>query len=316
MYAFARGENLRWMGQIMLSRIYAYRREHGFPSQTESLAALNRSLPPQARRTGATHAKQAVSCRQQHDPGEQRDDGDQRRHPFAHEEFPGVPQTHRDSGAAQAAGSQPAQGHQPDGHVQHIISSPKELVAGSYALYLRPFDEDPELARLHRVLRLGALARGFFTVGKPEERRIADTLTWAGLPLSVGRPGERAPYVGVPRVYLPFHGWQEPMREMMRGASVVVLVLGHGAGTQWEHGAARDGSPLDTSAAPRLRPKTGHHITNPGTHLLHPGIGGRLRASRTPPLLEKQLMGALDRSMWPAVVRLTDYELRTGKRHG
>ncbi len=61
-----------------------------------------------------THAKQAVSCRQQHDPGEQRDDGDQRRHPFAHEEFPGVPQTHRDSGAAQAAGSQPAQGHQPD----------------------------------------------------------------------------------------------------------------------------------------------------------------------------------------------------------
>lgn len=35
-----------------------------------------------------------------------------------------------------------------------------------------------------------------------------------------------------------------------------------------------------------------------------------------PPILENQLIGALDRSMWSAMVQLTDYEQRTGKRYG
>ncbi len=35
-----------------------------------------------------------------------------------------------------------------------------------------------------------------------------------------------------------------------------------------------------------------------------------------PPILENQLIGALDRSMWSAMVQFTDYEQRIGKRYG
>ncbi|MEV0700100.1 hypothetical protein AB0I53_19635 [Saccharopolyspora sp. NPDC050389] len=352
---FAKGENLRWMGQIMLSRISAYRDEHGFPQRTESLAALNRSMPRPTRRAGI--GLMAIGGMGACGLGctgvmiglrytwELLAGGGA---PLSVSVLPlilGIALLALGNGLLRAGGRR----------VQHIISSPKDLVAGSYALYLRSFDEDPKLARLHRIPRPTSLVRGFFTAGNPEEERLADALAWAGLPVSVGRPGERAPHVGVPRVYLPFDGWQEPVREMMRGASLVVLVLGRGAGTLWELGEAMRTLPperlLLLVTMPRqeydrcrevveaelreqveaVRRETGTHWTPPSLpdYAGSPVVATRIRGLiyftpawkavfaplERPPRLENQLLGALDRSMWPVAVQLTGYEQRTGKRH-
>lgn len=355
-YFFARGERLRWMGQIMLSRIAAYRYEHGFPERTDSLAALSRSLPHQTRRRGFLLMALGglgvcgsgclailIGLR------------------YTWEIVVGEGAPLWVSVYSLVLGTVLlAEGNfllrMGGRHVQRIISSPKDLVAGSYVLYLRSFDEDPQLARLHRTLRPSALLRGFFTTGRPEEKRLADTLTWAGLPVSVGKPGERAPYVGVPRMYLPLHGWKEPVREMMRNASLVVLVLGHGAGTLWELGEAfrilppqrllllvtmprheydRCRQVVETGLqmqAETLKRETGANWKPPSLpdYTDGPVLASRIRGLiyftpdwkavfaplERPPRHENQLMGSLDRTMWPAAVQLTTYEQQTGKRHG
>lgn len=355
-YVFARGAHYRWMGQVVLSRINAYRYERGFPQRTESLAALNRSLPQQVRRKG-------IGLMAMGGPG------------ACGLGCVGITIGLRytwelvvGEGASPAVSVFPlilgivllAKGNtllrEGGRHVQGIISSPKDLVAGSYALYLRSFEEDPKLARLHRIPPPSALFRAYFTSGNSEEERLADALTWAGLPVSVGQPGERVPRIGVPRMYLPLHDWQEPVREMMRGASLVVLVLGHGAGTLWELGEAMRTLPPQrllllvtmpqheydrcrkvVEAELREQAKTVRRET--GARWKPPSLpdyaGGPVVASRIrgliyftpewqavfaplerPPLLENQLMGALDRSMWPVAVQLTDYEVQTGKSYG
>jgi hypothetical protein len=356
LYVFARGEQLRWMGQVMLSRISAYRHEHGLRQRTESVAALNRSLPRRARRTGiglmtlgglgacglgCTGITIGLRYTWELVVGEGAS--------LSVSVVPlvlGIVLMTQGNALLRVGGR----------HVQRIISSPKDLVAGSYALYLRSFEEDPQMARLHRISRPSALLRGYFTAGNPEEERLADALTWAGLPVGVGQPGQRVPHVGIPRMYLPLHGWEEPVREMMRGASLVVLVLGHGTGTLWELGEAMRILPpqrlvlLVTMArdeydrcrevvnaelwkqATMVRRETGAHWKPPSLpdYTEGPVVASRIRGLiyftpawdavfvrlERPPLLENQLMGALDRSMWPAAVQLTEYELRTGKNYG
>ncbi len=107
---------------------------------------------------------------------------------------------------------------------------------------------------------------------------------------------------------------------MMRGASVVVLVLGHGAGTLWELGEA-----MRTLAPQRLlllvtmsrrEYDRCREVVEAGLRQRAETVRRETGARWTPPPLPGYVLGALDRSMWPAVVQLTDYELRTGKRHG
>jgi hypothetical protein len=356
MYMFAKGVEHRWMGQLFLSYINAYRNEHGFPQPTESLAALNHALPRQSRRTGISLMAMGglgvcgfacfeivIGLRYLWDVA-----GGGASSPWAAVLHLGLGTMEMAAGnVILRAGNR---------HLQKVLSSAKDLVAGSYVLYLRSFEEDPKLARLSRVLNPTALVRGFFTAGNTEEERLTDALVWAGLPVGVGRPGDRLPHTGIPRVYLPLQGWQEPVLEMMRGASLVVIVLGRGLGTLWELGEAMRLLPPERllllvtmprpeydrcrelvdaelrAQAGRVRRDTGV-IWEPPTLPDHAGrrmVTSRIRGLiyftprwtavfaplERPPILENQLMGALDRSMWPAAVQLTDYELQTGKRHG
>lgn len=241
-------------------------------------------------------------------------------------------------------------------HHAEIISSPKALASGSYTLYLRSFRDDPRLARPHRFPGLGALVRGWFLLGRSEEERLDAALAWAGPMVGVGAPGERLPHAGARRMYLPRLDWQEPVREMMQGARFVVIVLGHGPGTVWELGEAmrvlrperlllvvpmgrkeydKFRRVVETELrkkAERVRRETGALWAPPalpdyvGNQMISSRIQGLIyfaagwepvfvRLER-PPVLEDQLIGALDRGMWPAMVQLTDYERRTGATYG
>lgn len=356
MFGYAKGEERRWMGQLLLSRTHAYRHDQGFPEPTGSLAALRRTLPGQSRRTGAGWMAAGglgacglgcvalvVGLRYGWDLVEGRGVA-----PWSYV----VPLAL--GMVLMAAGNILLRAGRR--HFHRVLSTPDELVPGSYTLYLRDFVEDPKLARLSRTPRPGALLRGFLTAGRSEEERLADALTWAGLPVSVGRPGERLPYTGIPRVYLPADGWQEPVRTLMRGASLVVIVLGRGPGTMWELGEAMRLLPpqrvllLVTMArreydecvaevgkslaaqADALRRETGSDWRPPALPA-YPGhrsppsrIRGLIHFTQDwtavhtpvhrPPPYEYGLLGALDRAMLPAAVALTEYEKRTAKRHG
>ncbi|MGW7521799.1 hypothetical protein ACWGJ2_40165, partial [Streptomyces sp. NPDC054796] len=52
--------------------------------------------------------------------------------------------------------------------------------------------------------------------------------------VAVGQPGERLPLPGAQRFYLPLHGWQPVVSELIGRARLVVLVAGTGPGTLWE----------------------------------------------------------------------------------
>lgn len=241
-------------------------------------------------------------------------------------------------------------------HHAEIISSPKALTSGSYTLYLRSFKDDPRLARPHRFPGLGALVRGWFLLGRSEEERFDAALAWAGPMVGVGAPGERVPRAGAMRMYLPRQDWQEPVREMLQGARFVVIVLGHGPGTLWELGEAMRVLPPERlllvvpmgrkeydkfrrvtetelrKQAERVQRDTGALWVPPalpdygGSWMISSRIQGLIyfaagwepvfvRLER-PPVLEDQLIGALDRGMWPTMVQLTDYERRTGATYG
>jgi hypothetical protein len=61
------------------------------------------------------------------------------------------------------------------------------------------------------------------------------------------------------------------------------------------------------------------HVLSPriqGLIYFKPGWKSEFVPLERPSLLEDQLMGALDRSMWPAMIQLTDYEQRTGRACG
>ena len=82
---------------------------------------------------------------------------------------------------------------------------------------------------------LTMLVRDFFVVPRPEELPLVDALTTNDVPMvTVGRPDEASPAVGAVRMYLPRDDWQAPVRELMRRARPVVVVLGDGPGVLWE----------------------------------------------------------------------------------
>jgi hypothetical protein len=125
-------------------------------------------------------------------------------------------------------------------HLSRIISAPPQ--GKSFILYLRPFRDDPKLAELEAIPRLrGAavpilLLQELFFSGRSEEEQLVAALKKGNLGpvIAVGAPGEWRPPSGAMRMYLQHHDWQKSVQELMSRASLVVIVLGVGAGTMWE----------------------------------------------------------------------------------
>jgi len=124
-------------------------------------------------------------------------------------------------------------------HRARIIPSPRILKAGSYVLYLRPFEDDQRQTAMQEHVLPGAAGgvMGFVLSKRSAEEQIADALRPVGPLIAVGAPGERLPHVGAVRMYLPKEpneGWQEPVRQLMRRSRLTVLTLGTSEGTMWE----------------------------------------------------------------------------------
>jgi hypothetical protein len=120
-------------------------------------------------------------------------------------------------------------------HLVRVITSAADLGSRPFVLYLRPFQQDlaasgiapsAEVTPDMQVLRSG----------RTHEERLARMFRQFGPMVTVGRPGEALPAgSGACRFYLPQREWQEPVRELIDRAQVILLGAGPGAGTIWEY---------------------------------------------------------------------------------
>lgn len=229
-----------------------------------------------------------------------------------------------------------------------VIYSAGDLESGTYTLYLRPFKDDRLLERPERFPLAPGWINSWMSPGRSEEERLSAALSWAGPMVAVGEPGEKLAPRGAVRMYLPLNDWKEPVRSLMQGASLVVILCGSGPGTLWEIGeAVRTVAPERLVLLVPLRRKRyaevrllvaeelrrrGYSPKSEGgrqvyslpryaqSRILSPRIRGLIyfRSDWTsefvplerPSLIEDQLLGALDKAMWPVVTQLTDCELR------
>ncbi|WP_410672903.1 hypothetical protein [Amycolatopsis sp. cmx-4-68] len=108
-----------------------------------------------------------------------------------------------------------------------------------FVLYLRSFREDAGRGKLERgwlrpesllPLNVGPL---FFSGRSMEEHLIASFRPLAPV-IAVGSPRDRLPPVGARRLYLPRDDWQQPVRELMSRARLVVIAVDATPGTVWE----------------------------------------------------------------------------------
>lgn len=233
-------------------------------------------------------------------------------------------------------------------HFAKTIYSPQDLDSGPFVLYLRSFGDDPRLAKIQPIPLISALVRGWFVPGSTEEEQLAAALMPVGPMVAVGAPGEKLPQVGAKRMYLPYENWQEPVRDLMLRARLVVLVLGPGAGTMWELTEAmcilpperlllvvpmeyEEYEKFQRAAAAELRIRAKHVLRDTGKHWSPPRLpdytGHREISSRIQgliyyssdweptftrlqsfSLLRNFLRDCLDRAIRPVVVQLSEYE--------
>jgi len=66
------------------------------------------------------------------------------------------------------------------------------------------------------------------------ESKLARAFKVVGVPVCVGRPGERLPPYGFHRIYFTDEDWRASVLEMASRALCVVLVVGHTDGMKWE----------------------------------------------------------------------------------
>jgi hypothetical protein len=119
-----------------------------------------------------------------------------------------------------------------------VLESAADLPARSYVLYLRPFAIDKDRAVVeapvvHASPGASYLFDGLMTPDS-DEQQIATTLRPIGTVVGVGAPGERLPYRGAMRMYLPGNGWQPTVAQLITDARLVVVTLATSAGTMWE----------------------------------------------------------------------------------
>lgn len=121
-------------------------------------------------------------------------------------------------------------------HRAPVLGSPEDLPAGSYVLYLRPFEDDSAGTALERHASPAAPsgAIGLALSGRTVEEHLADAFRPAGRLVAVGAPGEPRPHVGAVRMYLRKGDWHDPVRQLMLRSRMTVLTLGESPGTMWE----------------------------------------------------------------------------------
>ncbi|MES9538746.1 hypothetical protein [Actinomadura sp. NPDC000600] len=100
-----------------------------------------------------------------------------------------------------------------------------------FVLYLRAFYRDAEKTGLERSwLRPEALMSlphlgTFFFSGHSIEEHLISSLRGLGPVIAVGIPGEPLPPAGARRLYMPQDGWEEPVKDLMSRARMVVIAL-------------------------------------------------------------------------------------------
>jgi hypothetical protein len=118
-------------------------------------------------------------------------------------------------------------------HLTRVIRSPSDLDRESFVLYLRTFRSDNLQAGFQRGGQTSVYVSPLAS-GRSEEEQVAVAFRPIGPMVAAGRPGESLPHAGALRMYLPPENWQEPVRELMARARMVVIVLGQAEGTRWE----------------------------------------------------------------------------------
>jgi hypothetical protein len=118
-------------------------------------------------------------------------------------------------------------------HRATVLSSPDEIPDGPFVLYLRSFADDMRLDVAQPRPGMPVLSQ-FLVSGRSEEEQVARAVRRLGRLVAVGEPGERLPYVGADRVYLPAGDWQAPVHDLIVRARMVVLAVGRSEGAMWE----------------------------------------------------------------------------------
>ena len=118
-------------------------------------------------------------------------------------------------------------------HLARVLDSPAAVGDEPFVLYLRSFVDDALLDAPQERPSMPALTQ-FLVSGRSEEEQIARAARRIGPLVAVGEPGERLPYAGADRFYLPLDDWQKPVSDLIRKARLVVLSAGTSEGTLWE----------------------------------------------------------------------------------
>ncbi|AWW39307.1 hypothetical protein [Streptomyces cadmiisoli] len=110
-----------------------------------------------------------------------------------------------------------------------------QLTGTRYVLYLRPFSQDEDMARLPDDVTGGGGNEYFFLVsGLTHEEALVRRFRKLGRVIAIGMPGEPLPLPGAERAYLPLDDWKDTVSGLIGGAYVVLLSAGPGPGTVWE----------------------------------------------------------------------------------
>jgi hypothetical protein len=121
-------------------------------------------------------------------------------------------------------------------HLVHVIESPASLAPGSYVLYLRPFFQDESTSGIAPQPEGGNSFNMVMRSGRTYEERLARVFREFGPLVTVGRPEEKLPRgSGARRIYIPLHGWEPVVGELIGNARLIILGAGPGKGTVWEY---------------------------------------------------------------------------------
>lgn len=123
-------------------------------------------------------------------------------------------------------------------YATRIVFSANALSGKNYVLYLRSFDHDQHAHRMPFTHSVGAwdgrIENQPFPNDFTEEEGLVDHFSVFGKTVAVGRPGERLPFSGADRMYLPQDNWKPIVSKLVCGARLVVLAAATTDNTLWE----------------------------------------------------------------------------------
>jgi hypothetical protein len=123
-------------------------------------------------------------------------------------------------------------------HLSRVLHTPERLYDEPFALYLRAFNNDLELAKRElkfwKAIGASRASQSLFDSALTDEEQIVQALASVGLVVAAGRPGERVPRAGALRIYLSEDSWEGVILDLMEHAQLVVLGVGSGHALAWE----------------------------------------------------------------------------------